>query len=399
MSPRFLGTEGHGLSQQRTFSAPSSLRYTPATSTLEKIPIIAVPPSPTVQITPPTASPAKVVPTVVEAVPPLIRSHSSPYPPSTPAPFSTKGVTPSPTSPIIAEKAGNYIRRRLSLSNYVAPGSGSKPASPATPISSLKDVGAEKKIEKPAGDSSLVTPPSTPPTNSTELPPPTPAEKVVLPPPVITTIVGGMPATVVHEHSPVLPSEHETPFSPKSTKAPEFGSLSSISATAAGLISPPRSQENSEDGSGDAGRGSPEGASTPAAPLSGLGLRFTGSADFPTSNSHNDQDQDDLDEQDQGFMGRMSDLDALIKQWCFAQSAPPTPGVHVHSHSPSDSSVPTPPVTSPAPDAKSRTWGRSASPSASDRNNGYGGGGGYGFPGFMFGVRNVNADVGVVGGE
>ncbi|KAK7695262.1 hypothetical protein QCA50_002452 [Cerrena zonata] len=332
-SGRMWGADGMGLSQQRTFSAPSSLKYTP-TSSLAGIPMVSTPPSPKV-------APALVTPATAEAAPPLVRSHSSPYPPSTPLPSSIEGVTPSPTSPVVAEKTGNYIRRRLSLSNYVAPGSGSVSASPTTPTTPAK-VEVEKPNEtKKVTDNSLVTPPSTPPSQTTDLPSPTRSEKptrIDIPSPASTATTASIP----HGWPSSTSMQPDTPFSPTSTTAPEFASFGTISKSVAGLISPPRSREASEDGgSGEAGRGSPEGASTPAVQtqqnpsvkmmLPSLDLKLT------SANEQEDDEDDDEEQEEEELiypgsssMGGMSDSTyaAFIQQWCFAQSAPPTPGVH-----------------------------------------------------------------------
>ncbi|CAL1694777.1 unnamed protein product [Somion occarium] len=467
-----------GFAQQRTFSAPGSLRYTPMTGTLAGVPILTVP-SPPSTSAPAPAPPVTTVATA-EGAPSLVRSMSSPYPPSSPpqavggygsamAPNSDKGMMPSPTSPIAAERASSYIRRRLSLSNYVAPTSPTSPhVCTSTSTTTTESVEGDEKAKeggetgKDMGDSSLVTPPTTPPgstkarstslpevstalipkTAPVDIPTHTSFPSTTTTTTTTTTIIGGMPATVPIQwptSTADFPPELETPFSPTSTSSPDFGSFG------AGLMSPPRSRENSEDGSGEGGRSSPQPQSQTQSEgqQPGLGLTLSAGQDegmvYPGSSA----------------MGGMNDSSyaAFVRQWCFAQSTPPTPGVHSHSPSsgsPPSSSSPTPSVGSPRHDAREGDsrgnavgWVRSSSPSAVERNhavttyngNGRRGGGpmfwegmnapgsgsnaslpgvgninmgaGYGFPGFPFGVPGVGgrngrghqADVGMVGGE
>ena len=105
---------GVAHSQQRTFSAPSTLRTTPATG------------APASPYTPPTRQ-------LAPAAPQLTRSLSSPFPVLTPTvaerdqqereKMSEKGLG-SPTAA--------YLSRKLSLSNYVAPTASTSMVTPPT---------------------------------------------------------------------------------------------------------------------------------------------------------------------------------------------------------------------------------------------------------------------------
>lgn len=125
------------VSQQRSFSAPNTLRYTPMTGTLVGIPVVS--------------SSSKSAP----APPMLVRTMSSPYPPSPSQPlthiehppsFATGQVQllPRPDSPTTRETAAqssSFIRKRLSLSNYV------RPDSSPTDEKDARDMQEKKKQE------------------------------------------------------------------------------------------------------------------------------------------------------------------------------------------------------------------------------------------------------------
>lgn len=442
-------------SQQRSFSAPNTLRYTPMTGALAGIPVVS------------SSSPNKASP-----VPPmLVRSMSSPYPPSPSppqpvdrqppalAPAFTNPLQhiPRPTSPTARETAartGSYIRRRLSLSNYVAPGN--------SPTEEKKEVIEEQKKEE--ATKGLVTPPTTPPgtvrMKGVGLPSSLP--RFASPPPPAspaddgnedeveaeqeTEEIGEIPSEQKENDddtpkdekglrldtsslpSPsssssaadsASPKEELLPFSPTSLNA---STRSFIPFNQGGyLSSPPTSRDASEDGSGEGGRSSPATGTPPSEPASAdyqfssssrsmhlvlpdLGLNLSHThlrlpAEFEMGLDGSNESTPNANES-----GRVDTSDssyaAFVRQWCFAQSAPPTPGVH------------TAPSTSP------RNVSSSSSPSAalSSSSQSYGGeggrrgqpppqpwlgmdhvGAGYGFPGFNFGV--VGSDVGMVGGK
>lgn len=143
--------------------------------------------------------------------------------------------------------------------------------------------------------------------------------------------------------------EEKTPFSPTSRKAPEFriGSLDmQMGLGLQQLASPPVSRDGS-GASSPARRASPpthdsptHGPSDEDSP-SHLHLSDLSLSDSP--NSHNTTSNG-------GSEGRVDTSDssyaAFVRQWCFAQSAPPTPGVITASASPSASPAPVP---SPGP--------------------------------------------------
>lgn len=452
-----------GLAQQRTFSAPSALRYTPMTGALAGVPVISAQNG--------LALGGR------SGTPPLCRSMSSPYPGgsptrqpspliatsgsptrsySAPSPLANQKALPtgkdaqgrphtlpkvhmpnSPPSPS-ATQTSSYIKRRLSLSNYVAPGSGPSPTAVVKPAVSAP---APSPSPPPSGSEGLVTPPNTPPSTvrarSSSLPSefegvPNLVEEqstvahgsgdvaVEKPSPTVT-IIGGMSAASV---DPDLPSGSESPFSPTRTTMPfvnfEGLGLSGIggygTGLGGGLMSPPRSRDTSEDGgSGEGGRSSPnlpildfkapgalkvvpsyvssapQDSSSPAGSTPSLTSTpsAAGSAGSAVLRSPVVATLSTLGYggPDSGRVGTNdSSYAAFVRQWCFAQSTPPTPGVE---HSPDASDDPTPKGSPPAAYSPpggilgvGRKW-----------NNA-----GYSFPGFNFGV-GVSPDAGMVGGE
>lgn len=443
--PRHLLTP---TSQQRSFSPPNTLRYTPMTGTLAGIPVVS------------SSSPNKASP-----VPPmLIRSMSSPYPPSPSQPVDREPPAPalaftnplqhiprpmSPTARETAARTGSYIRRRLSLSNYVAPGN--------SPTEQKKEVIEEQKKEE--ATKGLVTPPTTPPgtvrIKGVGLPSSPP--RFASPPPPAppadngnedeveaeqeTEEIGEIPSELEEDEDDTpkdekglrldtsslpssaidssSPKEDSLPFSPTSLNA---STRPFLPFNQVGYLSPPTSTDASEDGSGEGGRSSPATGTPPSEPASAdyqlssstrpmhlvlpdLGLNFSRThlrlpAESEMGLSGSDESTPNANEN-----GRVDTSDssyaAFVRQWCFAQSTPPTPGVHTTSS------------TSP------RNVSSSSSPSAalSSSSQNYGGEGGrrgqqqppqpwlgmdhvgtgYGFPGFNFGV--VGSDVGMVGGK
>ncbi|KAJ3477338.1 hypothetical protein NLI96_g10526 [Meripilus lineatus] len=310
----------------------------------------------------------------------------------------------------------------------------------ATPV--VKPTIAITAMSTPSGSEGLVTPPTTPPnvgrSRSSSLPTEfdyKPVEETSVPQerphefedvasaPRIT-LIGGMPATTVE---PVVP-ESEVPFSPTSpSRNPvhfmsfEGLGLSGISGAARdvrGLVSPPRSRDASEDGgSGEGGRSSPTlpilDLKIPGA-LGPIKLRSTS----PTSTPPNERSKDQAGSPAASSpssassssssvssmfrslesplspvgnnAGRVDTTDssyaAFVRQWCFAQSTPPTPGVQ-HS-----------------PDTNEGSAHKASSSGGHPASSGSASVGkkwtttGYGFPGFNFGV-GVTPDAGMVGGE
>ncbi|KAH8094708.1 putative phosphatase regulatory subunit-domain-containing protein [Cristinia sonorae] len=396
---------------QRSFSAPNTLRFTPMSGTLAGIPVVSPSPS---RGSPPST---------------LTRTMSSPYPPSPslsmdrePMPSTSSNPLqhiPRPTSPTTRETASrtsSYIRRRLSLSNYVAPGS--------SPTEEKSVVGAQKD--------GLVTPPTTPPGTIR-------IKEVVLPgsppksrsPPPQSSLADQADAPNVEEMGEI-PSEQEeddddtpkderslrldTSSLPPSSSNDDLVPFSPTSITAAarpflpfnngGYLSPPSSRDASEDGgSGEGGRSSPAAVTPPAATeqdhelsavqqqmhlqLPDLGLDLSGPAHqrSPAEFELNDESTPSgrVDTSDSSYA-------AFVRQWCFAQSTPPTPGVH--STPPASSSPRTPASSVSTPLANGHGKPGVVQPPwlgmANDHNAGYG------FPGLNFGV---NMDVGMVGGE
>ncbi|TCD63497.1 hypothetical protein EIP91_005330, partial [Steccherinum ochraceum] len=481
-------------SQQRTFNAPSSMRFTPTTGTLAGIPVVS-------------SGKGSLAPPV------LLRSMSSPYPPSpsfgvgmhnnnnrppSPSPLAIHPPqhTPRPTSPTARETAAqtsSYIRKRLSLSNYVAPGN--------SPTEERKDLNSEgssegagvgvlEKQQMAAKEvRGLVTPPTTPPgtvrmrigvlppTPSPPLPHEgrPPSRRASPPPPVPADENDEEIGEIPSEQEDELELEHEqeeeededdTPKDEKSlrldtsslplplslsttadtsssspTKDQDASFLLPFSPTSVkasprpflpfnpgGYLSPPTSRDASEDGgSGEAGRTSPTIAPVPVPVVDNV--PSVGAAQRPPSlvlpdlglsfaQTHLRQPAEhSLEEEDESTPsgvagGRVDTSDssyaAFVRQWCFAQSAPPTPGVH-SANSPRNQSSASPTLLSGG-----------AGPGANGLVNGGGGAkkggpwlglgmgmglggdlnhGSYGFPGFGFGVGAGagQQDVGMVG--
>lgn len=401
------------VSQQRSFSAPNTLRFTPMTGTLAGIPVVS--------------SPSRSSP----APPMLMRTMSSPYPPSPSFPMDRDPPTaqshhiPRPTSPTARETAartGSYIRRKLSLSNYVAPGS--------SPTEEHKNAMEDEK--KQDATKGLVTPPNTPPgtvrikgvglPSSSSSPP-----RAASPPPaaeIEEEVIGEIPSEQEEQEDdddtpkeeknlrldtsslPPLPSSESSssssptealmPFSPTSVSARPF-----LPFNPGGYLSPPTSRDASEDGSGEAGRTSPAAPFHPVPSLVDdskamrVVLPALGGFDvtnfLPTAHQRQPAESAEVDGDATPPSGRVDTSDssyaAFVRQWCFAQSAPPTPGVQVTPRGVGAGGVDAAEVN--AEKSQKQPW------------LGVEGVAGYGFPGFNFAgaVVGVNADVGMVGGE
>lgn len=492
------GTVGSGAvtSQQRTFSAPSSLKCTPVTgaaapvvsrvsvagsegsrravtintsakkpheeseSEVERTPIEK-------DVEESEQKPAAATASVTAPIP-LIRRHSTPQQPAAGSPssrsphfqssppkfFNTAPAARSPTTQ-------KYISRRLSLSNYVAP-------SVSAPADEKKD-----DEDKKSGDEALlVTPPTTPPreTKLKDLPESAKETRENIPEMLSPLImIGGMPASDVsgpmpRVSSPVprftapptikttnLPvnnaqaddaSPSVLPFSPTSRArfgmsplGAQFGSLSQ-------LASPPVSRQGSENSTpSSSGRNSPNRKPSPPptflrrkespvrlelpdaqssfadevrklSPSAGSPEESESQVTTPTPMSPGP-----VQVPGQGNKVDTSDSSyaAFVRQWCFAQSTPPTPGVL--NVSPNNSTPPTPPppttTMSSSPQMSSSFNGANGFGLASALGVGpkrqqawpadhFSGPSGYGFPGFGFGgagVAQKSQGAAIVGGE
>ena len=438
-------------SQQRTFSAPSSLKYTPVTGALPAVVSRVAATSESIPETHRAAEKAvlfavrgeradgegtdsEVEKTPIErdvdalrAAAPLVRRHSAPHPrrdtPHFPLPppiaipkAASQSQPHSPGSP--KGPAGAYIARRLSLSNYVAPcvvhpvvGMATPPTTPPKEGQSLPEEGGKKS------DSESDTTPT-------------------LPPMIPQMLIGGQPATsietltIIHASTsvtvtsptsdnnsvsssdstssaptlddppPSLPlsspplvrtnsldddEDEKAPFSPTGRKAPEFrmGSLEGQFGLRqlTQLASPPVSRQGSEDGSGQSSpaggssgtnspkqraegsppprRGSPSRlelpdlsiafardvervrSSPPPQPPSPTQVMFMGGeTDSPVQMPIANGPGGKVDTSDSSYA-------AFVRQWCFAQSAPPTPGVINAGAAASPAPTPSPPIGTP----------------------------------------------------
>ncbi|KAI0095174.1 putative phosphatase regulatory subunit-domain-containing protein [Irpex rosettiformis] len=421
------GTAGSGVvtSQQRTFSAPSSLKCTPVTGT-------AAPVVSRVSVNS-SEAPRRAV-TIFAA-------------PKSPVEESESEVEKTPIEKDVEDPTTQkYISRRLSLSNYVAP-----TVHPAE----------EQKVGK---EGALATPPTTPPreVRLKELPDsakePHNSTSDALSPLIM---IGGMPASDVS--GPFAPpqvtsftsrttappaiktsnladtntdaddvSSSALPFSPTSRArfgmsglGAQFGSLSQ-------LASPPVSRQGSENSTpSSSGRNSPN--RKPSPPPTFLRRKESPTrVDIPESTFVHEVNKLSPEEYESQVTtptptspggsgpvqvpGQCNKVDtsdssyaAFVRQWCFAQSAPPTPGSHAASPSNSTPPTPTPvPITS---------LGSQMSPSSFAGSPGFGLASSFGvgskrqqawpadqfngsnvvFPGFGFGGQNGQSAV--VGGE
>jgi hypothetical protein len=485
--------------QQRTFSAPSSLKCTPVTGAAAPVVSrVSVGGSESsakrgVAFTAtgkPEESESEVEKTPIEKdvetgqkstssspVPiPLIRRHSSPLhqsPASSPVSRAPYFPSPPPSffntapSALKSPTTQRYISRRLSLSNYVAPS--------ASPVDEKKD-----KEPKSGDEAALATPPSTPPrdTRLKDLPEPA-KEPGEVSPQLLSPLVmiGGMPASDVSP--PLQPSSSSprvnNPSAPRVTSPPtirtsnltkvgadaddvtgsalpfsptsrakfsvngfgsQFGSLSH-------LASPPVSRQGSESSTpSSSGKNSPNRKNSPPPSKrkeSPVGLELpTLESSFaaevrrlspqPTSSPESESQVTTPRPMSPGpvqIPGQSNKVDtadssyaAFVRQWCFAQSGPPTPGVHSGSSDgsspPASSSPPHVALPSSSPLMSSSLHGAhghgfGAGYSSASAHVGpkrqqawpgdyVGGGNGYGFPGFGFG-EHMQKGQQVVGGE
>ena len=433
---------GIAHSQQRTFSAPSTLKTTPATGS------VASP------YTPPTRQ-------LAPAPPQLTRSLSSPFPTVTPSlaereqkerELMTKRGLGSPTAA--------YLAKKLSLSNYVAPSASSMVTPPTTPPGTVRmrsaslptDAGLNADEPKEQADSDEKADDK--------------KNVTVSRPSLISriTMVQGHPATALEPSNdlststtwerPPSPSAGSPPvLSPLSTipgpsvstltaQARSFGSSSygfgfdggsTMGYSRPQLLSPPRSKESSPASSGNT---SPRRAGSPdrSGSKSALGLDVesrSGSVRVETVPDPSDDSDRDADDDDDDVGGapvaadpqaspsayatsasvaslthavrelglnippnaavnagaRVDTSDptyaALLKQWCFAQSSPPAPAPGSAGSTPAAAAVS--PSVGPAVVRSGDTTPKV----------GFGQHAGYGFPGFSFGLP----DAGMVGGE
>lgn len=420
-APRLV-TKGHttggGITaQQRTFSAPSSLKCTPVTGSAAVVNRVTadrrgvsvnvpggadddeseVEKTPIEQYIEGSGGDKPVSASTLVAPTPLIRRHSSPQNPNVSGsvlPLPVRQPTHSHTAPQTSVKSSTstrYLSRRLSLSNYVAP----------SPVSPTND-GEEKEVKEPLA---LATPPTTPPreTRLKDLPDSASISPTRLSP---LTIIGGMPATALTPSARTLPppsaasvplpssssssssassafssrsssyadmyplniktshlvadtnadaDDLSLPFSPTGRSGTGF-KMSSLGAQLAlsQLASPPVSNEGSEASSpSSSGRNSPtrrgekeesgeERGNRRASPtrLEFAPLENTFKEDVKRLSMEHMNDDDltptatDSESPVRLPTPTLSKRDstdpsyaAFVRQWCFAQSAPPTPGV------------------------------------------------------------------------
>ena len=389
---------GSAHSQQRTFSAPSTLRTTPTTGSIS-----------------PYAPPTRQL---APAAPQLVRSLSSPYPSlgresSEWEKMSEKGLG-TPTAA--------YLSRKLSLSNYVAPSAQASSSSMVTPPTTPPGTGrlrsaslpteaglsADEPKEKPeqtASDEKPSSAPTRPPLTHR----PTPAQ--------------GRP-TALAEADPS--SSTYRPPSPSAGSPPVLSPLASIPGPSADalaanarsfgpssfgygfdegntlgynrpqLLSPPRSTESTPTSSGTASprrEGSPErsalGLEVPSASPAGETSEAEKAAVASLSNAVRELGLNMSPSAAANANARVDTSDptyaALLRQWCFAQSSPPAPSAATPSAA-AAASESSPAPRSPAAILKS---------GETTPKVGFGLNAGYGFPGFSFGLP----DAGMVGGE
>ncbi|KAF7799219.1 hypothetical protein EIP86_010451 [Pleurotus ostreatoroseus] len=462
-----MGTGTHA--QQRTFSAPSSLRYTPPTAAVPAVvsrvavggtgaaahahahwrgerDLVVTEPEPSTSSSAPMAiagqgsggkaeegeGEGEAEKTPIERAvdrealryaAPLLRRHSSPHParrerdephfpmpPPIAIPHASKGPASAPGTmgTGTGKAAGAYIARRLSLSNYVAPGMKSAGAGG----SGDKEKGAEKGDKEGRGkgkgreETGMATPPTTPPREEKALPSSDSEnerrerrrERDVRLSPLV--MIGGMPAstpeTLALPASKALsplpslspsPSPSRSParsplHSPRRSPSPQTqasgsgsgtsSASSSYSSASSGLALPPLTHSRTPSGSDtdstptptlpparvpqavgiertpsetldadeDKAPFSPTGRRAPAFPLANLGGGLvsppesedgsarsspagTGRSSPTNANAYMPMNANG------GEFDPSADSSyaALVRQWCFAQSAPPTPGV------------------------------------------------------------------------
>ncbi|KAI0640169.1 hypothetical protein C8Q77DRAFT_1045344 [Trametes polyzona] len=406
---------GIAHSQQRTFSAPSTLKTTPTTSS------VTSPYLPSRQL-------------AVPAPPQLTRSMSSPFPAMSPSFTDVQGQwkdrelkeREKMSERGLGSPTAAYLSKKLSLSNYVAPSTPSAMVTPpTTPPGTVRmrsaslpteaGMSADKPKDKPseeqaqstreeseASSSSAAKPVPTPralnsfpeytdPSPLSWAGPSSPSASSTTPPAAspLSSIPGPSPAALAAQARSFGPSSYSYPFQQHQ------------------LLSPPQSKDSSPSGSGTASprRGSPEPRSQSR--VSALGLESTNRPSSPAPV---------VDEEERKAAAALSSAvrelglnaspgaaananarvdtsdpsyAALLRQWCFAQSAPPPPA----SGHASPSGSPSPRLASAA--AAAAVVGAAAGSGTTTPKVGFGTGPGYGFPGFSFGLP----DAGMVGGE
>ncbi|GJE99508.1 CBM21 domain-containing protein [Phanerochaete sordida] len=290
---------------------------------------------------------------------PLIRRHSAPeQSPRFPLPqpivvpkhsqHSREPASEGPRSPV-----ETYIAKKLTLRNYVAPGSRSSSAA-SSPVASRAGLPERVERSSSASPSGIVTPPTTPPreTHLKGLPDVSPAEEeekadaeAILSPLVMT--------------GPSHPDA--SPFSPTSGADIKPWAMSSLGAALTQLASPPVSRQGSREGSAEnSGNTSPvagSGRSSPKFDGTDSGYAPGSSAPSPPSDPTTPTmplpipapaGPVSLPQQSPGGSKVGTDdssYAAFVKQWCFAQSTPPAPGVV----SPSVLSAAATPAATPPP--------------------------------------------------
>ncbi|KAI8981346.1 hypothetical protein BD414DRAFT_387468, partial [Trametes punicea] len=319
---------GVAHSQQRTFSAPNTLKTTPTTGSMSPFPSSR-------HLAPP-------------APPQLIRSMSSPFPTLSPSftdsqedwkvhevrereRMSERGLG-SPTAA--------YLSKKLSFSNYVAPFAPAIVTPPTTPPGTVRQRSTSLPADEPkdnAGgdDGAEKDEPGNIEANSVQtylamkdrLPPfsdPSPAAASTSPADLpLASIPGPSPAALAAQSRSLGPSSYSYPFQHHQ------------------LLSPPQSKDSSPSGSGAASprRGSPE----PRA-------QHKPSAPGPENTTRPESPAKVADEEEQKAAAALSNAvrelgwktppsaavnanarvdtsdpsyAALLRQWCFAQSTPP----------------------------------------------------------------------------
>ncbi|PIL31271.1 hypothetical protein GSI_05969 [Ganoderma sinense ZZ0214-1] len=378
---------GVAHSQQRTFSAPSTLRTTPTTASVS-----------------PYAPPTRQL---APAPPQLTRSISTPLPTlgrdqSEQEKMSEKGLGSSTAA---------YLSRKLSFSNYVAPSAQASSSSmvtpPTTPPGTIRirtaslpvDAGlnADAPKEEPAQPAKDEKRSPSPPTR----PPLTYRPTAVRARPAASATAGTSSPTYrapspSATSPPILPPLSSIPgpsvksLSQAQSYGPSsygfgFDGGSSMGYARPQLLSPPHSKESSPTSSGTA---SPLRPGSPSRSGSALGLEVPSppDADKVAAVATLTNAVRELGLNASAPAQRVDTSDptyaALLKQWCFAQSSPPAANASSGA-SPAAGAAATPRTGAlETPPAKAKV--------------GFGVGVGYGFPGFSFGGL---PDAGMVGGE
>ncbi|TFK89886.1 carbohydrate-binding module family 21 protein [Polyporus arcularius HHB13444] len=386
-------------SQQRTFSAPMTMKTTPTTGAISA----------------PYAPPTRQL---APAPPQLTRSLSSPFPPVNPT-FAEREQDQRElvTRRSLASPTAAYLSKKLSLSNYVAPTASSSmvtpPASPPDTIrirsSSLPtEAGHNADDSKEQSDKDA-----------------TPSRPALI---SRITMVQGHPATTLDPSTdlssswnrPPSPSAGSPPaLSPLSIPGPSmsaltnqarsFGSMSygfgfdggsTLGYTRPQLLSPPRSKESSPASSGKSSprrEGSPErlGKSALGLEVSSPGAG-SGAASVSVASLTNAVRELGLNIPPHAAANANARVDtsdpsyaALLKQWCFVQSSPDPAGA---TPAATATAAVTPSTPVPAVVGSGET---TPTPGSVGKALGFGQHAGYGFPGFSFGLP----DAGMVGGE